>query len=159
LHAPYILAASATVALEHAMAEFVKIGSKTALKAIDGVRDAHVAALNAGDAQAWVMQFTDDAVQMPPNAPANVGRAKIASWSQGFLHQFDVRFALNVAEVQVAGEWAFESGSYTISVTAKAGGPTINDSGKYITLYEKQPAGAWRMARDIWNSDNPPHPM
>ena len=33
---------------------------------------------------------------------------------------------------------------------------TLQDAGKYITLYRKTPADAWRMARDIWNSSNPP---
>ena len=78
-------------------------GNETDVRAIDRVRDAHVAALNAGDAQAWAAQFTNEAVQMPPNAPANVGRSKIASWSQGFLDQFRVHFALAVDEVPRLG--------------------------------------------------------
>src|SRR5207248_11621362 len=40
-------------------------------------RDAHVAALNANDADGWVACFAPDAVQMPPNDPANVGTANI----------------------------------------------------------------------------------
>jgi uncharacterized protein (TIGR02246 family) len=108
-----------------------RVGNEVDLKAIDVVRSAHVAALNAGDAQAWTTQFTDDAVQMPPNAPANVGGSKIASWSQAFLDQFRVHFALAVDEVRVLGEWAFERGGYTISLTSKAGGPPMEDMGKY----------------------------
>jgi uncharacterized protein (TIGR02246 family) len=102
------------------MTQYEQTGSDSDLEAIDGVRVAHVAALNAGDAQAWVAQFTDDAVQMPPNAPENVGRSKISSWSRAFLDQFRVHFALVVDEVRVLGEWAFERGSYSISLTSKA---------------------------------------
>jgi uncharacterized protein (TIGR02246 family) len=134
-------------------------GNDADLKAIEVVRDAHVAALNAGDARAWVAQFTDDAVQMPPNTPANVGTAKIASWSQAFLDQFHVRFALAVDEVRVSGEWAFERGTYTIGLTAKAGGPSMQDIGKYLTVYQRKPGNSWRMARDIWNSNSPPPGM
>jgi ketosteroid isomerase-like protein len=50
------------------------LGSEADLNAIDRVREDHVAALNAGDADKWVAQFTEDGVQMPANAPANVGR-------------------------------------------------------------------------------------
>jgi uncharacterized protein (TIGR02246 family) len=114
-------------------------GSEADLKAIDRVRDAHVAALNAGDAQAWAAQFTAEAVQMPPNAPANVGRPKIASWSQAFLDQFRVQFALAVDEVRILGGWAIESGSYTINLSVKAGGPPMQDIGKYITIYQRTP--------------------
>jgi uncharacterized protein (TIGR02246 family) len=138
------------------MTEHERIGSKTDLEAIDRVRDAHVAALNACDAEAWVAQFTDDGVQMPPNAHANVGRTMIGSWSQAFLAQFRLQFALAVDEVRVLGEWAFERGGYTIRLHPKAGGPPIQDSGKYITVYQRKPGDTWRMARDIWNSSSPP---
>ena len=130
-------------------------GNETDLKAIERVRDAHVAALNAGDAQAWAAQFTAEAVQMPPNAPANVGRPKITCWSKAFLDQFRVQFALAVDEVRVLGEWAIESGGYTISLSDKAGGPPMQDIGKYITIYQRTPGKSWQMARDIWNSSNP----
>ena len=36
------------------------------VEAINNVREAHIAALNNGDADAWVAAFTDDGVQMPP---------------------------------------------------------------------------------------------
>lgn len=124
--------------------------------ALNNVRAAHIAALNDGDVTAWVTAFTNDGVQMPPNAPANLGREGIRTWSQSFLAPFRVEFALLVDEVQVAGNWAFERGRYTISLTPKAGGKPMQDNGKYITIYERQPSGIWGMARDIWNSDNPP---
>ena len=63
------------------MTKYKRIESETELEAIDRVREAHVAALNSGDAEAWVAQFTDDGVQMPPNEPANVGRTMIRLWS------------------------------------------------------------------------------
>jgi uncharacterized protein (TIGR02246 family) len=131
-------------------------GANTDLQSIDEIRAAHVAALNSGDAQAWAALFTEDAVQMPPNAPENIGRPNIRSWSQAFLDQFRVHFALAVDEVHIASDWAFERGSYTISLTAKAGGPPLKDIGKYITIYQRDPELGWRMARDIWNSNNPP---
>ena len=138
------------------MTDYEHTGSEVDLEAINRVRDAHVAALNAGDTGAWVALFTDDGVQMPPNAPANVGRSTIGSWSKGFMDLFRLEFALAVDEVRVLGEWAFERGTYTISLNPKAGGPPMQDMGKYITVYQRKPGDSWRMARDIWNSSNPP---
>lgn len=126
------------------------------LEALDSVREGHIAALNDGDVNAWAGAFTADGVQMPPNAPANLGRESIRAWSQAFLAPFRVEFALAVDEVQVTGDWAFERGMYTITLTPKTGGEPMQDIGKYITIYERQPSGAWGMARDIWNSNNPP---
>ena len=59
-------------------------------------------------------------------------------------------------EEKAGAEWAFERGTYTITLTPKTGGDPIRDDGKYITLYQRQADGTWRMARDTWNSNNPP---
>jgi uncharacterized protein (TIGR02246 family) len=126
------------------------------VEAINHVRTTHIAALNDGDVNAWVAAFANDGVQMPPNAPANLGRESIRAWSQAFLAPFRVEFTLAVDEVQVAGDWAFERGTYTITLTPKASGEPMQDSGKYLTIYQRQPGGTWGMARDIWNSNNPP---
>jgi uncharacterized protein (TIGR02246 family) len=126
------------------------------LRAIDRTREAHIAALNQGSVDAFAAIFSEDAVQMPPNAPANAGRAKIRAWIQAFVGAFRIEFALNVQEVQVAGDWAFERGGYRIHLRPKAGGGAFQETGKYITIYQKQADGAWLAARDIWNSNHPP---
>lgn len=136
-----------------------RVGSESDLMAIDKVRDAHVAALNAGNAEAWVALFTEDGVQMPPNAPANSGRAMIGSWVRPFLDGFRLEFALAVNEVRVLGDWAFERGGYTITLHPRAGGPPMGDVGKYVTVYQRRSGEEWQMARDIWNSNNPPPVM
>ena len=91
-----------------------------------------------------------------PNAPANIGKEAIDAWSQGFLGHFRVQFALDVDEVRILDDWAFERGGYSIALDPKAGGDSMTESGKYITLYKREPAGTWRMARDIWNSSEKP---
>ena len=126
------------------------------LEALDRLREAHVGALNAGDAGAWVACFTADAVQMPPNYSANVGTEAIRGWSGGMLAAFRAEFSLSPEEVRLAGaDWAFERGTYAITLTPRVGGDAIRDAGKYITLYQRQDDGAWLMARDIWNSNSP----
>jgi uncharacterized protein (TIGR02246 family) len=119
--------------------------------AINQVREAHI----AGDMNAWAATFTEDGVQMPPNAPANLGRESIRIWSQAFIAPFRVEFTLAVDELRLLGDWAFERGTYTVNLRPKTGGEPIRDVGKYITIYERKPSGAWGMARDIWNSNNP----
>ena len=122
---------------------------------LDRTREAHVAALNAGDVDAWVACFAADAVQMPPNAPPNVGTEHIRAWSGGLLAAFRAEFSLFPDDVQLAGtDWAFESGGYSISLTSRSGGEPIRDDGKYVTIYRREDDG-WVMTRDIWNSNNP----
>lgn len=130
---------------------------KSDREVIESVRETHVAALNAGDAAAWAGVFTEDAVQMPPNAPANAGRANIGAWAATFLGAFRVRFSLSVSELQLAGDRAFECGAYSIALTPDGASRSIEDAGKYITVYQRLPTGGWAVARDIWNSDQPLH--
>jgi uncharacterized protein (TIGR02246 family) len=126
------------------------------LEDLDRTRDAHVAALNAGDPDAWVACFARDAAQMPPNEPPNIGAQNIRAWSSGMLTAFRAEFSLDIDEVELAGDdWAFERGTYTIGLTPKSGGSPIHDNGKYLTIYQRQTDQSWLMARDIWNSNNP----
>jgi uncharacterized protein (TIGR02246 family) len=131
-------------------------GPGTTAGGIDHVRIAHLAALNRGDPDAAANLFTSDAVQMPPNGPANAGRERIRAWNRAFLETFDVQFALTVDEVHVAAEWAFERGRYSVALAPKPGGPALRDEGKYVTIYQAQTDGTWRIGRHIWNSDRPP---
>ncbi len=126
------------------------------LEDLDRARNAHVAALNGNDADAWVACFAPDAVQMPPNDPPNVGTEHIRAWSSGMLAAFRAEVSLDSDEVELAGyDWAFERGTYTIALNPKAGGTPIHDTGKYLTIYQRQTDHSWLMARDIWNSNNP----
>jgi uncharacterized protein (TIGR02246 family) len=123
--------------------------------AIDRLREVHVTALNAGDADGWAACFANDGIQMPPNFGTNAGKAEIEGWSKGFLSLFSCQFKLSVDEVQVIADWAFERGRYDITLTPRSGGGSMDDNGKYITIYQRQPDSGWKIARDIWNSDRP----
>jgi len=134
---------------------------RTELEALDRARAIHVAALNDGDANAWAACFDTDAVQMPPNQPPNVGTARIHQWTQGFLAAFRAEFSIVAHDVELAGpDRAFERGSYEISLTPRAGGDPLRDSGKYLTIYRRAPGHEFLIAHDIWNSHNqPPNPL
>ena len=123
--------------------------------AIKKLIDDYLAAANAGDVSAVAAFYTDDAIRMPPNAPAKIGKEAIQSDVQTQLDQFTIKLGLEVVEVEVAGDWAFGRGSHTITLTPKAGGEPTEDSGKWIEILKRQPDGAWKIYRLIWNSDQP----
>jgi len=123
--------------------------------AINALDEEYEAAENAGDAAALAALFAEDAIAMPPNAPAIVGSQAIQAWAQSFYDEAVSQLAMSTAEVEVAGDWAFARGTYTYTTTPKAGGEAIEDNGKYLTIYSREPGGIWRLYRDIYNSDNP----
>ena len=45
--------------------------------------------------------------------------------------------------------------SYTNTRAPKAGGTPTDDKGKYLMISRRHPNASWRIARHIWNSNNP----
>jgi uncharacterized protein (TIGR02246 family) len=110
------------------------------------------ATYNAKDAAKLAGFYTEDAVYMPPNQPMAKGRAAIeAHFKQEFQQGF-TNLKLTPVESAISGSQAFEAGTATI--TAR-GGRTEN--GKYVVVF-KQVGGAWKIAYDINNTDQPAPP-
>ena len=115
-----------------------------------------VAATNAGDAAALADLYTEDAIHMPPNRPALVGKEAIQSSYQTGFAQFTQKLTLTLEEVEVSGDWAFSRSTYTGTGTPKAGGePIFEDNGKFLAIHKRQPDSTWKIHRDIANSDRP----
>lgn len=63
--------------------------------------------------------------------------------------------ALNAEDVKTSGDFAVETGTYTMTMTPKKGGKAINDKGKHVVVWERQADGSWKAIRDMFNSDLP----
>ena len=129
--------------------------------AIQAVAAEWIAAVNAGDLARVVAEYTDDAVRMPPGRPAYVGKEAIEEDFRGSFEQFSAEFTwpTEEEEIVVADGWAFHRDNYTARLTPVAGGEVIEVVGKVIVIFQQQPDGSWKHAREIWNSDNPPPAM
>lgn len=46
-------------------------------------------------------------------------------------------------------------GSYTSRMMGEGGKP-VDEPGKWLTVWKKQPDGAWRIVMDTYNTDIPP---
>jgi len=149
-----LLAAACGPAAEQPVAEAPSQAEDVA--AIKALNPKAEAAFNAGDAAALADFFTDDAILMPANEPALVGKEAIQSWFQTIFDQFTFKWTASTEEVEVAGDWAFERSTSTFTVTPKAGGePIFEDNTKDLNILKRQPDGAWKTYRSISNSNNP----
>ena len=142
------------------------------VEAIHRVREAHDPAVNAGDLDAWLAVFAEDAVSMPPNEPPVVGKEAIRSLGQGVFEHFNFEETMSSAEVMAAGDWGFDRGTYTLTPTPVAGGEPAEGAqpeimrelnyaqdGKYLWILRRQPDGSWKIACDMWSSNSPPPEM
>ena len=110
-------------------------------------------AYNAGNVEAIVALYADDAVLMPPHAPVATGHAQIRAFltaDTAGAKAAGVRLVPGTASAGVSGDTGWESGSYTV---ADASGATV-DSGSYMSVSRKS-NGKWLYVRDTYNSDRP----
>lgn len=110
------------------------------------------AAYNARDAATLAGFYTEDAVFMPPNQPMAKGRAAIEAQFRREFQQGFTNLKLTPMESAISGSQAFEAGTATI--TAPGGG---TEHSKYLVVF-KQVAGAWKIAYDVNNADQPSPP-
>ena len=114
------------------------------------------AAENAGDVDQMRALFADDLVMMGPNAPSVMGADRVTAGMSAFHAAFEVQVEYQNQEIEVFGDWAFDRGTYRFTLTPKAGGTPIHETGKYLWLYRRQADGSWKQARVMWSSSDPP---
>jgi uncharacterized protein (TIGR02246 family) len=110
------------------------------------------ATYNAKDAAKLAGFYAEDAVYMPPNEPMAKGRAAIEAHFKREFQQGFTNLKLTPLESAISGSQAYEAGTATITAP---GGRTEN--GKYVVVF-KQVGGAWKIAYDINNTDQPATP-
>ena len=112
--------------------------------AVIAAMDATGDALRAGDNDAFLAMYTDDVFFMPPNSEPSMGKDAMAA-SNGL--DGPVAWRETYDEVMVHGDWAYVIGIWTVGEEA---------TGKAIYILARQEDGAWRIAREFWNTDGSP---
>jgi uncharacterized protein (TIGR02246 family) len=121
------------------------------------VRTAYQTAVMGQDAAGLAKLFAPDGVEMPPNAPAQKGRAAIETYHKGLAQQWMVHgMTITSTETHVMGDRAVDIGSYKQNLMSMKGGGMVDEVGKYIVLLKKDAGGGWLITNAIYNSDNPP---
>jgi ketosteroid isomerase-like protein len=62
---------------------------------------------------------------------------------------------ITATETKVAGDTAYDIGTYKQTLMPMKGGGMIDDKGKYIVLLKKDASGAWAITHAMYNSDMP----
>jgi ketosteroid isomerase-like protein len=115
------------------------------------------ATLLAGDVDGWIALWDEGGVQLPPNAPMNVGIPAIKKDMVNTSAAMKVeKFAIGISGVFVDHEYGFVYGNYTYTLAPKAGGAKILGDGKYETILKRQADGSWKIFRDCFNSNLAP---
>lgn len=111
-----------------------------------------------GHASVVAQLYTEDAIELPPYAPAVKGRAAIeARIAESLGDLRDIK--LTSVETDGVLNIAFDRGTYSVTFMEEGMEEATTVTGKYIAILRKQADGAWKLSRLIWNDDTPPPGM
>lgn len=129
--------------------------SEADINAIRAITDRFDEAINAGDFQAVADLYHENAIRMPADAPAQVGKPAILEWFRNERGQYEIELDNIVREAEVFGDWGFARGDATGTLTARDGsGSRVIDS-KWMSVSRRMADGSWKIHRDIYNGNAP----
>ncbi len=120
------------------------------------IRAADVAWSKAADAKKVddiLSYYTDDASSLVDKGPIATGKQAIGdSWRDLFSMGYAISWQPTKVEVAQSGDLGYSQGTYEQSISGSQGNPVMS-KGKYVVVWKKDAAGAWKAVAEIANSD------
>jgi uncharacterized protein (TIGR02246 family) len=111
--------------------------------------------INQGDL-GFVDVFAKDAVIVAPSVPDIVGYDAIRALYDGMMKQNSMTVHFSTEEVTVAGDLAYERGTYTLRIADKTSGAVLQDvKNKHLHILKRQSDGTWKTWRMMVSSAEP----
>lgn len=122
-------------------------------KALSMLLSAYAETVNAGDPEAWITLWDTDGIQLPFDAPMNIGRSAIWKMNKDDFGAIDMKFSIVQHEIVAFGDYGYVRGTYSYSFKSAIDAQPISFAGKYLTICRRQTDGTWRIYRDAFNAD------
>lgn len=127
---------------------------EAALRALD---TKWVTVAQTHDVNAWLAFYSDDAVLLPPNDKTTTGREAARKSISELLGLPHLVISWSTTKADVSGDLGYLVGAYTLAFDGP-NGTRINDTGKTLSIWRRQPDGSWKCTADTWSSDLPATP-
>ena len=111
------------------------------------------AAYAAEDIDKLVSFFAEDAVRVPANEPALMGKDAIRAWFQRQLDEFVVEGESTLVDIRVSGDQAYFRGTWVGVNTPKAGGEPRALNGNFVSVLERHADGSWKTIFNSWSME------
>ena len=111
-------------------------------------------ALERKDLDGVMANYAEEAVLLPTNAPAVVGRAAIRARFAGRMEApgYAARFATARVVVAKAGDMAWETGAFHVTMDGDDGRPVAH-TGKHLVVWQKS-EGRWLVVAESLTLDS-----
>lgn len=145
-----LLALAVTLTGSQLSAQAARPAESAVRAALDAANTRWQAAVRAGNAAGFANEFADDAVFLVPAAPAAKGRAAIERSTREWLAAVKVdSVRLARSDLRLTGDIAIEVGVVRTYTTPKGGGKSTGVTANYLTVWQRQASGAWKIVRDM----------
>jgi ketosteroid isomerase-like protein len=149
-----VVAVETLIALHAKMNEDARRAADFA--AIEELHRKDIAATKTYDVETLVSLWTDDIVALPLGASPTIGKAvgrKQLEAGKAASAAYEVlAYEQKWEEVTLAGDYAFEWGTFTSAVRPKAGGDEIRQNYNVLRVLKRAADGSWKVHRTIWNA-------
>ena len=112
------------------------------------------AATASGDFERALAYWTDDAIVLPPDQLAVVGKAEIRAFVQHAASNpgFSISWEPEFVQVSDSGDIGYMVERNRVTFT-DASGSLQTQHGKAVTIWRKHPDGTWKCVIDTWNGN------
>lgn len=148
------LAAGVLVCLAACLAR-TESSEAEALAAIGEFNRQYLAAINGGDIDALAALTTDGHMMISSGGAPLVGKQALVDAMTGAFARFDFDESWAPEETVVAGDLAYQRGTFVVVAKPKDAGEPSRTTGNFLRIYRRQPDGRWLMVRDNFNSAPP----
>lgn len=104
-------------------------------------------AVASGGGKVFATWFTEDAVTLNNGRPAIQGRGNIAAQANWSPKDYQLSWVAEGAQMGPSNDMGFTWGNYEGRSKDKNGEPVLT-TGRFITVWRKQPDGNWKVAMD-----------
>lgn len=114
-----------------------------------------------GDMSYQLSYYTEDAISMPDFEPALKGITEIKkSMENNMKSGMKVTSAdFKTTDLIGSGDLAVELGEWNMTMAMPGNTSPMNQTGKYITVWQKQADNTWKVKADTWNTNSNPSMM
>ena len=113
----------------------------------------------SGDVDAMLQYYCDDVISMPNLHPMVRGKADLKRKTEAILAS-GLKFKSlesTTVEVQGSGDLVYEVGTFRQAILVPGAKEPLEQNGKYVSIWRRQPDGELRIAVEMYNSDTDPH--
>lgn len=121
------------------------------IAALEAASDSLFAAWRDKKPEAILSHFADDAVAMESFAPAMNGKAAMAEYVNGIVHDpnFSLRMTRLKTDVSKSGDLGYVRGTYDLAYTDPRSKALTKAAGHFIAILKKRADGSWKAVEDI----------